>query len=437
MSDTPRPSEHWAPRFFTIWTGQAFSLLGSQLVQFALIWWLTLKTGSPTVLTTAALVGLVPQILLGPVAGALVDRWNRRMVMMVADSIIALATLGLAFLYAAGIVEVWHVYALMFIRSVAGGFHWPAMTATTSLMVPNQHLSRIQGLNQLMQGVVGIGGAPLGALLLAVMPIQGILWIDVITALMAVSPLLFIAVPQPPRQTAANPSEGHSLIRELKAGLNYVGGWPGLMLILIMATVINLLMTPAFALLPILVTQYFGGQAQELAWLEAAWGGGMIAGSLLLSIWGGFRRRIMTSMVGLIVLGISSLVVGVAPAWAYLAAVAAMFVGGVGQPITNGPLLAVVQGVVAPDMQGRVFTLIQSAAMAMTPLGLVIAGPLAGLMGVQTWFVLGGVITGAMGIAGFFIPALMNIEEDRRAQHPSPVPALPAIAPASVEIEML
>jgi DHA3 family macrolide efflux protein-like MFS transporter len=181
-----KSSTKWAFPFFTIWTGQAISLLGSQLVQFALIWWLTKTTGSGTVLALASLVGLVPQILLGPLIGTLVDRWNRRVVMIVADSIIALATAGLALLFWNGNIQIWHVYALMFIRSLAGGFHFTSMQASTSLMVPKEHLSRVQGLNQMLNGGMNIISAPLGALLLEILSIQGILSIDVLSALFAI-----------------------------------------------------------------------------------------------------------------------------------------------------------------------------------------------------------------------------------------------------------
>ncbi|MCK4977843.1 MAG: MFS transporter, partial [Anaerolineales bacterium] len=181
MNETasPRLPKNWAAPFFTIWTGQAFSLLGSQLVQFALIWWLTKTTGSATVLATASLVGLLPQVLLGPIAGTFVDRWSRRVTMIIADGIIALATVLLAYLFWSGVVQIWHVYLLMFVRSMAGSFHWPAMQASTSLMVPKEHFSRIQGLNQILNGGMNIISAPLGALLLEVLSIQGVLSIDV------------------------------------------------------------------------------------------------------------------------------------------------------------------------------------------------------------------------------------------------------------------
>ncbi len=196
--------------FFILWSGQAISLLGSQLVQFALIWWLTQETGSATVLALATLVGLLPQIVLGPFVGVLVDRWNRRLTMFFADVLVAAATLLLAYLFATGAVQIWHVYVLLFVRALGRAFHWPAMMASTSLMVPEEKLTRIQGLNQTLNGAMNIAAAPLGALLLAILPLQGVLAIDVVTAAFAVVPLLFIHVPQPERNTAEGGSADNS-----------------------------------------------------------------------------------------------------------------------------------------------------------------------------------------------------------------------------------
>lgn len=409
-----RSNKSWAAPFFTIWTGQAFSLLGSQLVQFALIWWLTKTTGSATVLATASLVGLLPQVVLGPFIGALVDRWNRRLIMILADSSIALATLGLALLFWSGRVEYWHVYVLMFIRSLAGGFHWPAMQASTTLMVPGEHLARVQGLNQTLQGGMNILSAPLGAVLLDVLTVQGILMIDIGTAMLAILPLFFIRVPQPARSEASQ-AEGKkdSVWQDFRLGLRYVFSWPGLVIIGGMATLINFLLNPAFALTPILVTKHFDGGAIQLAGLNSILGIGVVVGGILLGVWGGFRRRILTSLLGLLGIGLGSLLIGFAPATAYTLAIVAFFILGFALPITNGPLLAAVQAVVAPDMQGRVFTLINSASMAMSPLGLIIAGPVADRFGVQTWYILGGIVTIAMGVVGYFIPSVMHLEDGR------------------------
>jgi DHA3 family macrolide efflux protein-like MFS transporter len=425
-------AQHWKAPFFTIWTGQAFSLLGSMLVSFTLIWWLTKTTGSATVLATASLAALLPQVLLGPITGTLVDRWNRRLVMILADSAIALATLLLAFLFLTGRVQIWQVYVLMAIRSIGSGFHWPAMTASTSLMVPSQHLARIQGMNQMLQGAMNIVSAPLGALLLEWLPIQAILMIDVSTAIIAVAPLLFIPVPQPVRIAADGSSQaGSSFWKEFVEGFRYAFSWPGLVMIGIMAALINLLLSPGISLLPILVTQHFNGQAFQLAWVESAMGLGIVIGGLLLSIWGGFKRRILTTLVGLFGLGLGCLGLGMVPAGAFSLAVALLFWLGFVNPITNGPLMAAVQAVVAPDMQGRVFTLIGSVASAMTPLGLIIAGPVADRFGVQIWFVLGGIITLVMATASLFIPAVMNFEQGRKIATPATdTEAAPSPTPA-------
>jgi len=156
--------------FFVIWSGQAGSLLGSQLVQFALVWWLTQATGSATILALASLAALLPQILIGPIAGALVDRWSRRTVMIAADAAIALATLALAVLFWLKLATLWHIYALLLIRSLGAAFHWPAMQASTTLLVPEQQLSRIAGLNQTLAGMAGIFIPPLGALAIEILP---------------------------------------------------------------------------------------------------------------------------------------------------------------------------------------------------------------------------------------------------------------------------
>jgi DHA3 family macrolide efflux protein-like MFS transporter len=407
---------HWKRRFFTIWIGQAFSLLGSQVVGFALIWWLTKTSGSATVLATASLVGLVPQVVLGPIAGTLVDRWNRRMTMIVADAIIALATLVLAVLFWAGFTQIWHVYLLMFIRSVAGGFHWPASTASTSLMVPKEHLARIQGLNSVLSGSLNIVAAPLGALLLEYLAMHEMVMADVFTALLAIVPLFFVSIPQPERKLDSNGAAIQlSFWEDFKLGWKYMIGWKGLMMIGGMALVINFLLSPAFSLMPILVTKHFSGGALQLAWTESAFGIGIIVGGLLLGVWGGFKRRIYTSLVGVFGIGLGCLVIGFAPAWAYPLALAAMLWLGVVNPIANGPLHAALQAAVDPDMQGRAFTLLGSVASAMSPLGLMIAGPLADLLGVQAWFIIGGCVTLFMAASAFFVREIVHFEDGRVA----------------------
>lgn len=410
MKHEQRHNVKWQTPFFTIWTGQAVSLLGSQLVQFALVWWLTQTTGSATVLAIATMMAVLPQVFLSPVAGALIDRWNRRMVMMIADGVIALAVVVLAVLYALDAVQVWHIYLLMLVRAAGGAFHWPAMKASTTLMVPERHLSRIAGLNQTLFGVANIASPALGALLLSALPMQGILAIDVGTAALAIAPLFLIHIPQPERKEMQETTKP-SVLADMREGVRFVRGWPGLMMVVTIATLINLLLNPAFSLLPILVTEHFGGSALELAWLESTWGIGVVLGGITLSVWGGFRRRIVTAMLSVTLMGIDTTVIGLTPATAFTLAVGAMFLDGFMNPIANGSLQAALQAIVPPHIQGRVFTLVASGAAAMSPLGLAIAGPVADALGVQIWFLIGGIATVIMGVGSFFVPAIMQIED--------------------------
>lgn len=405
----------WKTRFFTIWGGQALSILGSQLVQFALIWYLTVATGSATVLATASLAGMLPGVILGPFIGTLVDRWNRRWIMIAADSTVALATIALALLFALDSAEIGHIYMVMLIRSLAGCFHGNAMSASTSLMVPVEHLTRIQGINQMLNGGLNIIAAPLGALLLIILPMQGILAIDVVTALLAILPLFFMGVPQPERIEHGKLQSGvqATFWQDFKAGLRYVLGWPGLLIVGLMTVVINFTIIPAFSLLPLMVKDIFGGGAIQLGWVESAMGIGMLAGGALLGVWGGFERKIRTSMMGLAGMGTGTLILALAPSSVISWAVGGALLVGFMSPITMGPFFAIVQSNVEPDMQARVFSLLSSVGGAMAPVGLMIAGPLADRFGIQAWFLLGGALCILMAVAGLFIPAVMNIESPR------------------------
>lgn len=404
----------WKASFFTIWGGQALSILGSQLVQFALIWHLTVATGSATVLATASLAGMLPQVILGPLAGTLVDRWNRRRIMLLADSLVALATVGLAVLFALNAVAIWHIYLVMFIRSLAGSFHGNAMSASTSLMVPVEHLTRIQGFNQMLNGGLNVVAAPLGALLLVLLPIEGILAVDVVTALMAILPLLFVQIPQPGRiERRARAQEAKATVwQDFTAGLRYLRGWPGLLIIGLMTIGINFTIIPAFSLLPLMVKEYFGGSAIHLSWVESAMGIGMIVGGVLLGVWGGFTRKIVTSLVGLMGMGAGTLVLALAPSSAIFLAVGGAWLVGVMTPLTMGPFFAVLQSAVEPDMQARILSLLSSVGAGMAPLGLMFAGPVADWLGIQAWFLVGGSLCILMGVAGLFIPSVMSIEEN-------------------------
>lgn len=393
--------------FFIIFTGQTISLVGSRLVQFSLVWWLTQQTGSANVLAFASIMAILPQAILGPFAGVLVDRWNRKRVMLFADTGIALVTVALALLYASGMVQIWHIYALMFIRSLGGAFHWTSMQASTSLMVPREQIARVAGLNQSVSGIASIVAPPMGALLIEILPIQYVLGIDIVTAVFAIVPLLVIHVPQPPQQL----SRAKTVLEDLRGGLNYVMEWKGLLIIMVMSLTINLLISPAFSLLPLLITSYFKGGALELAWIQSANGLGMILGGLLLGIWGGFKSRVKTAFVALVIAGVSILGFSQTPPDFFPLAVVSIFIFGVTNSIANSSFFAALQTLVPPEVQGRVFTLAMAASTIAQPIGLAVAGPVSEILSIRSWFVIGGVSFIVMAVLSFSTPAVMKLED--------------------------
>jgi len=403
-------STRWKVSFLAVWSGQAFSLVGSELVRFALIWWLTERTASATTLAIAAAVSRVPAIVLGPFAGALIDRWDRRWVLIVSDALIALFTALLAALYWLGIVRVWHVYAILFLRALGDTFQSPTMRASTPLMVPDARLARVAGMNQALSGVVAIAAPPLGALLLAVWPIQRILWLDMVTAALAIAPLLFVRIPQP-EIAATQHGERPSALREMAEGARYLWGRRGLSLLVATSALITFAVAPAAALIPLLVREHFRMGATQYAWMGSAYGIGVVAGGLLLSGWGGFRRRMVTSLVGLVGAGLGLLVVGAASATAFWLALAGIALAGFMVPLNGGPRQAICQSLVPPEMQGRFFTLSDSVHQAMAPLGLGISGPLADAFGVRLWFLLAALSCIAVALVRALIPSVLYIED--------------------------
>lgn len=418
QSSVTNSGSAWVKRFAPLWAAQAFSLLGSGLVQFALVWWLTQTTGSASVLAAATGIAMLPEVLLGPFAGALVDRWNRKLVMIIADGAVAGATLVLALLFWAGSAQIWHIYVLMFCRALGGVFHWAALQASTSLMVPDEHLARVAGVNQSLRGALNIATPPFAALLLTLIPLHNILWIDVSTAAVAIGMTLIVRIPQP----AAAPSSAlslNSVLKDVGAGLRYVRAWPGMLTLLLMATLLNFIAFPSFTLMPLLVTGHFQGGAWHLSAMESLWGLGIVAGGLLLGVWGGFRKKIYTMMLGLIVQGLAFTLVAAAHPDQFTLALVGMGITGMMNALVNGPIFALLQSRVAPEMQGRVFTLVGSLAGAMSPLSMVIAGPTADAFGVRPWYWITAVFTFAIGASAFLVPSIRHLEDDTNGQ-PAP-----------------
>ncbi len=397
----PPLSKGWLRNYLPMGIGQIVSLVGSALVQFALVWYVTKETGSAAVLATATTAAIVPNILLGPFVGALVDRWNRKLVMIIADLVVALATVVLAVLFATDAIQIWHIIAILLTRSAAGVFQGPARTAATTLMVPKEHLSRLGGVNQAVDGMINIFSPALGALLLAVLPMQGVLAVDIVTAAIAISLLIFfVKVPQPKTKPKTDKVTPHSLLADVREGIRYIVTWPGLFLLILMASLLNMFLAPGGNLLPLHVTTFFGKGAQELAWMQVAMGVGGIVGGLLLGVWGGFKRRVWTVLMGILGIGAGMLTFGLIPANHFTWSLLSLGMVGLMASFANGSLGPLLQTKVPPEVQGRVFMLLSSLTLAMMPIGLFLSAPIADNFGTQVSYIVGGAACLVIGLLG-------------------------------------
>ncbi|MEM7539848.1 MAG: MFS transporter [Chloroflexota bacterium] len=406
-------SERWAVTYFSMWTGQTLSMIGSSVARFAIIWWITEQTGSAVTLTTLALFAFIPQIFVGPIAGALVDRWSRKGVMAVSDSLSALAAAVLAYLFWIDGLAIWHIYIITFVSALGGTFHAAAMMASTSLMVPENHLARVQGINQAVQGLLIVAGPPLGALALAFMPLHFIMGIDVVTAIFAVAPLLFIRIPQPSvlQSASGDTVPKSSVMQDVRSGVAYIWQWTGLLFIILFGVILNFIINPVMTLLPILVTEHFNGGAPQLAWIEAAFGVGLLGGGILLGVWGGFQKKTLMLPIGLIGMALGGFAIGFAPSSAFWMACGGMLIFGTVNSLLNGSLMALLQSIVEPEMQGRVFTVLGSSVQAAVPIGLLLAGPIVDAIGISAWFVIASVVMLAIGLIVPLVPQVMNLED--------------------------
>lgn len=406
--------QKWMRKFIPIWSAQIFSLLGSGLVQFALVWWITQKTGSAAYLAMGTFVAILPEVLIAPFAGALVDRLNRRRVMILADGLVAVITLLLAVLFAFDVVQIWHIFVAMFLRSIGGVFHWPAMQASTSLMVPEKHLSRVAGINQAIRGSLNIVAPPLGALLMSFLPFYQVISVDVLTAIIAITPLFFIRIPQPIRSDAGILLTPRVILRDVAEGFRYMKNWKGIFYLTIVAALLNFLLAPSSTLTPLMVTEHFQKGVWELSLVESCMGIGIVVGGLTLGVWGGFKSKISTSLFGVIGLGVGVLLFGLAPSNMFWLGVAAMAILGFMNPMANGPLFAIMQSKIAPEMQGRAMGALNSICTAMMPLSMLIVAPVAEYLGLRVWYWVGGALTILIGLAGFFIPAIMELDRSEK-----------------------
>jgi DHA3 family macrolide efflux protein-like MFS transporter len=403
---------NWKRLFFPFWASQLLSIFGSALVQFTLVWWLTQETGSATVLATATLVGLMPTIIVQPFAGAIVDRLSRKKVIIIADALIALVTLGLGILFILDKAQIWHIYAVMFVRAIGSAFHFPAQMATVPLMVPDDQLSRIAGLNQATIGIINIISAPLGALVLELIGVEGSLIIDVVTASLAVAIISFIPIPRQQKLESRGKDWFSTILQDMKDGFKYLMSWKGLVVMTGIALVFKMALSPAISLIPLLVYQHLGGSAAQYSLVEVVIGVGIILGGVLLGVWGGFKKRVYTMFTGALGVGFGILALGFLPQGQFSLILPPMFLIGFMIPIVDGPIVAILQSRIDNEYQGRVMTIFGSLINLSGPIGLIAAGPVADALGLQVWFIAAGVLVIASIIYGAFNKHMLAIDTD-------------------------
>ncbi|MBV6670073.1 MFS transporter [Xanthomonas euvesicatoria pv. alangii] len=406
----PGPSWQW--RFWAVFVGQALSLVGSALTQFVLLWWITDTTGSVSALAAAGMAALVPQALLSPLGGTFADRYSRRVIMAITDIVSALCMAILIALFLSDRIELWHLYAMMFVRSAMQAFQMPAAAASMPMLVPASFLPRAIGLSQTMQSVSAVAAAPLGALAISVMPLGWALTIDIATALLGVTVLLVFRIPQI-RERAVPGLSG--IWREFREGLDYVWHDHALRRLYGLLGAVILVIMPAFTLAPLLIKEHFSGGAPQVAVLEGLGGLGMVVGGLLATLLVP-RRRIVWMIIGFAVSCAAIAMTGLAPGNLFGVAVAWWVFSGVAYILGNVPLTTLLQATVPNQMQGRALSLLSMVAGLAAPVGLVLATAMGELIGVRWLFVLMGILGAVASLAGFFSPSLLGLDKRSQAQ---------------------
>lgn len=399
---------NWKRRFFKIWAGQAVSLMTSAILQMAIIWYLTEKTGSAMVLSMATLVGFLPQAIGGPVIGVLVDRWSRKKVMIMADLTVALAAASLAVIAYYTELPVWVIMIILFIRSIGTAFHSTALNAVTPLIVPEEQLAKCAGYSQSVQSASYIVSPAAAALLYSTWDLNAVIALDVLGALIACTMVAIVAIPKAESKGSEAAQTGFA--EEMKAGYDALKHHKGLVALLWIGGLFIFAFMPINALFPLMTMGYFGGTMKEASAAEIVFAAGMLAGGLLLGKWGGFKKRTLTLVASLLVMGAALLASGLLPAGAFVAFLACCAFMGFSGPFYNGIQVALFQEKIDPEYLGRVFGLYGSVMALAMPLGLVISGIFADQIGVNRWFLLSGALI--IGIAGFclWLPALKQLD---------------------------
>ncbi|MFJ7735645.1 MFS transporter [Lysinibacillus sp. NPDC097287] len=377
--------ENWQLKYFTIWGGQAISLVTSAVLQMAIIWYLTERTESAMILSMATLVGFLPQALFGAFIGVWVDRWNRKWTMIVSDMLIASAAGVLAVVALTGDLPIWLIFVILFIRSVGTAFHTPALQAITPLLVPEENLVKCAGYTQSLQSISLIISPALAGLLYASFGLQWIFYLDIIGTIFASLAVAAVVIPNLPN------TEEQQVLQEMREGFLALKNEKALYALLWVCAVYSFLYMPISALFPLMSLSYFNGTITSAAVVEVVFAIGMLVGGILLGVTGGFKKRVWSFTFSLALMGGALIISGVLPESSFMYFAVMCSLMGLSAPFFNGIYMALIQEKIAPEYLGRVFSLLGSVFSLAMPLGLVLSALFADDIGVERYFYLSGI----------------------------------------------
>lgn len=398
---------NWKLKFFTIWSGQAISLITSAILQMAIIFYLTEKTGSAMVLSISSLVGFLPYAIFGPFIGVLVDRYDRKRIMILSDLIIAAAGGVLAVVGLYGELPVWMIMIVLFIRSLGAAFHSPSLSAVTPLLVPEDKLTKCAGYSQSLQSISYIISPALAAFLYSILDLNIIIFIDVIGAIIA---CVFVAFVNIPKINNKHEKGENNLIKEMKDGFNIIKQNKGLFSLLIIGTLYMFIYMPINALYPLISMDYFNGTPTHISITEISYALGMLLGGVLLGILGNVKKRAYLISISIFTMGISLVISGILPINGFIIFVVCCMFMGLSVPFYSGVQTSLFQEKIEPEYLGRVFSIMGSIMSLAMPIGLIFSGFFADKVGVNNWFLISGVLIIIVSIGCFINKNIKSLD---------------------------
>ena len=422
--------------YIFFWSGQLTSLLGSNIVQFVLIWWITVETKSALYLSLSAFIGFAPTILLTPVAGVLVDRLNRKLLLGSVDFLQALATVVLLFLFRFEIATVPILLGFIALRGVFQAFHTPGIQALIPIMIPRKHLNRFNSFDFFMSSIIFLIGPLIAAVLYAAFPMHQVLWIDATTFLVAVIPLIFIKIPEIKRVETKSQTQKSSFFSEFKEGITFIREKKGLLSLLAVFTAANLFMMPLFTLLNLFVLNHGGGEIQ-LSYVLAFSQAGTIAGSVLFIVWKGFKKKVNGVVLGLFIAYIGFVITTFTPSGLFWFMGIGMLVTGFGLPMANISSQTIWQTVVPKEKLGRVMSVRITIAQMTAPVGMILSGVIANAISIQYLCIASAALAIRPLASSCFLTSLRKVEDDivYDIEEEEEVSEIPSVEFPALEIE--